>query len=245
MSWLSCGVTTQVAWSNKQMEVKYGNHTFILMPLTKKHSASVHIELNGISDVEGLTLIYRFLSALVWKCDAPAIIHPGVSGSPNPVPILRCQFPSVHSPYECFPNEVYEITNKKAKLAVALYREARSLDSIPFQFLSYFKILNIFWNDKMKNRKNELVEGLRASLPNLADKDCIKRIKEIESKEGDVADYLYKSGRCAVAHAFADPIVDPDDITDLHRLSKDLWLMQKLTAYLIKKNFGIEQSIWE
>ncbi len=80
MSWLSCRVTTQAIWPNEQKEVKYGNHIFTLMPLTKEHSASVHIELKGISDVEGLTLIYRFLSALVWKCDAPAIIHPAGSG---------------------------------------------------------------------------------------------------------------------------------------------------------------------
>jgi hypothetical protein len=53
MSWLNCGVTTQAIWPEKQKEVKYGNHTFILMPLTKEHSASVHIELKGISDVEG------------------------------------------------------------------------------------------------------------------------------------------------------------------------------------------------
>ena len=84
-------------------------------------------------------------------------------------------------------------------------------------------------------------------MPDLTEKDCIKRIKEIENKEGydKAADYLWKSGRCAVAHAFADPIVDPDDVTDLHRLSEDLWLMQNLTAYLIEKNFGIEQSIWK
>jgi hypothetical protein len=97
----------------------------------------------------------------------------------------------------------------------------------------------------MKNGKNELVEGLRASLPDLTEKDCIKRIKKIENKEGDAADYLYKSGRCAVAHAFADPIVDPDDVADLHRLSEDLLLMQNLTAHLIEKNFEIEQSIWK
>lgn len=117
------------------------------------------------------------------------------------------------------------------------------MDSVPFQFLSYFKILNIFWDDKKKNGKNELVEGLRATLPNLTDKDCLERIAEIAKKEGDPADYLYKSGRCAVAHAFADPIVDPDDVSDLRRLSEDLWLMRCLTAYLIEKNFRIEQSI--
>jgi hypothetical protein len=231
-------------WPEKQREVKYGNHTFILMPPTKDHSASVHIELKGISVDEGVTLTDRFLSALAWKFDEPAINHYGWSGSPKPVPVSRYEIPYAYSPSEVFPNEVYEITDKKAKLALALYREARSLDSVPFQFLSYFKILNVFWNDKKKkNGKNDLVEGLRGSLPDLTEEDCIKRIKEIESKHGDAAEYLYKSGRCAVAHAFANPIVDPDDVRDLHRLSEDLWLMQNLTAHLIEKNFGIEQWI--
>jgi len=244
MPWLNCGVTTQTIWPEKQKEVKYGNHTFILMPLTKEHSASIHIELKVISNVEGMTLINRFLSTLGWKCNEPAINHYGWSGNPIPVPVPKYRIPYGYSPSEVFPDEVYEITDKKAKLAVALYREARSLESVPFQFLSYFKILNIFWNDKKKSGKNELVEGLRSSLSELREKDCIKRIIEIEKKEGSAADYLYKSGRCAVAHAFADPIVDPDDVTDLHRLSQDLWLMQNLTAHLIEKNFGIEQSIW-
>jgi hypothetical protein len=70
-------------------------------------------------------------------------------------------------------------------------------------------------------------------------------MKTLKKKQGDPADYLYKSGRCAVAHAFADPIVDPDDVTDLRRLSEDIWLMRNLTAYLIKSNFKIEQSIWK
>ena len=146
---------------------------------------------------------------------------------------------------DMFPDEVYEITDEKAKLAVALYREGRGLDSIPFRFLSYFKILNIFWKDKYKNGKNPLVEGLRASLPHLIDKNCIKRIKEIQQNEGNPAEYLYESGRCAVAHAHSDPIVDPDDVTDLRRLSEDLWLMQNLTAFLIEREYGIKQSIWD
>ena len=143
MSWLNCGVTTQATWPKDKKEVKYDNHTFVLMPLTKEHSASIHIELRGISNVEGLTLINRFLSALGWKCDQPAINHYGWSGNPNPVPVPKYRIPFGYSPTDVFPNEVYEISDRKAKLAVALYREARSLDSVPFQFLSYFKILNM------------------------------------------------------------------------------------------------------
>jgi hypothetical protein len=45
MSWLNCGVTTQAIWPKEKKEIKYGIHTLLLMPLTKEHSASIHIEL--------------------------------------------------------------------------------------------------------------------------------------------------------------------------------------------------------
>jgi hypothetical protein len=238
MSWLNCGVTTQAEWPEKRKDVKYGDHTFVLLPPTKESSASIHIELKSINGVEEQTLINRFLSVLAWKCDQPAINHYGWSGSAEPMPVPKHRIPFGYSPFAHFPGEISEITDKKTKLAIALYREARSLDSVPFKFLSYFKILNIFWKD------NELVEGLRSALRAIENKDCKQRIEEIEKLNGDAASYLYKSGRCAVAHAHTNPIVDPDDVTDLHRLSKDLWLMQNLTAFLIEKEFKITQSIW-
>ena len=249
MPWFHCGVITQATWPKSEKEVKYGKHTFVLMPPTKNTSASIHIEREKLNDVKGLTLINRLLSALSWKCNQPAINHYGWAGNPKPVPVPK----SYKMPLGCelcdfFPSEVHEITNKRAKLAVALYREAMNMKyySVPLQFLSYFKILNIFWNDKYKNGENELVKGLRDSLPDLKEKDCVERIKEIKKQDvPSAAEYLYKHGRCAVAHAFADPIVDPDDITDLHRLSKDMEIMRSLTAYLIKKKLGIEQSIFK
>ena len=242
--WLNCGVTAQTNWPHERKEVKYGGHTFVLMPKTSENSASIHLEVSRLSTELGMTLVNRFLSALCWKCDQPAINHYGGSGSSQPVPVLKHRIPFGYSPTDQFPNEIFEITDEKAKLAISLYREARSLDSIPFQFLSYFKILNVFWNDRKVSGVNQLVENLRAALPLITDKESQKRITEIQNKEGDPAVYLYKSGRCAVAHAFSEPIVDPDDVTDLHRLSKDLRLMRSLTAFLIEREFGIQQSIW-
>ena len=242
--WLNCGVTTQVYWPPERKEVKYGVHTFVLLPKTSENSASVHLEVSRLPRERGMTLVNRFLSALCWKCDEPAINHYGWSGNPIPVAVPKHRISFGYSPTEAFPNEVYEITDEKAQLAIALYREARSLDSVPFQFLSFFKILNVFWKDKYTKGVNELIEQLRATLPLITDKECQDRIAEIHSENGDPAEYLYKSGRCAVAHAFTDPIVDPDDVSDLHRLSRDLWLMRNLTAYLIEREFDIHQSIW-
>jgi hypothetical protein len=243
-SWLKCGVTAQVYWPHERKEVKYGAHMFVLMPKAAENSASIHLEVSRLSEESGMTLVNRFLSALCWKCDEPAINHYGWSGNPIPVAVAKQHTPFGYSPTDAFPSEVYEITDQKAKLAIALFREARSLDSVPFQFMSFFKILNVFWKDKYVKGNNELIVNLRMTLPLITHRECQERIADIQNTEGDPAEYLYKSGRCAVAHAFAEPIVDPDDVSDLHRLSKDLWLMRNLTSYLIEREFGIQQSIW-
>lgn len=243
MAWLNCEIATEAPWPSGCKEVAFGAHKLFLMPLTRDNSASVHIELQGRCDIEGVTVINRFLSVLSWKDDAPAINYGGFSGSITPQPMQRSRVPLGYHPIDCFPDKISEITGKKARLAVALYREAKSLDNgVPYQFLSYFKILNIFWSDKKINGKNQLVEGLRCALYELPNNEYVNRVSELEQQHGDVARYLYESGRCAVAHAFSDPIVDPDDVADVKRLSEDLLLLNGLAVHLIKAKFGGEQS---
>lgn len=256
--WLNCGVVSQVSWPKTKKIVEYGGSQFHLHPMTKDLSASVHIELNGMNQVQGMTVINRFLSALSWKNDQPTITHNGFSGSAIPRPIPIYQVPLMFAPTSSFPNAVFAITDGKAKRAVALYREGLSLNSlchIPFSFLSFFKVLNVFWNDRVNNvpnpndkkkplRKNSIVDGIRVELPDLKDNESQARIAEIRKVHSDVALYLYKDGRCAVAHAFSGAIVDPDDGTDIYRLGKDLWLMRRLAAHVIEKQCGITQSLF-
>ena len=37
-----------------------------------------------------------------------------------------------------------------------------------------------------------------------------------------------------MAHAFADPLIDPDDLTHLRRLSADIGVIRALAEYFIK-----------
>ena len=214
------------------------------MPPTKENSASVHLDLRDtLSIVQGMTIINRFLSALSWKTGQPAINHYGWSGG-----FVINSVPKYHIPYgfsriDYYPKSMSEIKNDKAKLAIALYREGLSIDSVPYSFLSYFKILNIFWKDKFTNRRNDLVEGIRSEIENIEDQECIERINHIKEMVDDVAYYLYESGRCAIAHAWSEPIVDPDNIDDLHRLSEDRKIIKIIATNMIKRKFSIEQSI--
>jgi len=164
----------------------------LLKPGTKTSEQSIHIKQIGISQEQGLTLISRFLSILSWCDGVPMENLYGFSGSPVPVPISRdsarvfglCivdQYPF----YRSVPK------TRQARLAIALYREALTVNSTAFSFLSYFKILNIFW----KNRR-EIVAGIKEALPHVKGDLAIHRIKQLGMTEADIAKYLYESGRC-------------------------------------------------
>jgi hypothetical protein len=106
----------------------------------------------------------------------------------------------------------------------------------------------MFWKDKWASvngeRKNPIVEGIRAALPTLKDDLAVSRLRVLGKSKPDVARYLYESGRCAIAHAYADPIVDPDDVAELHRLSEDVHIVKEIAEQLMERDLGIRRSIF-
>lgn len=217
----------------------------MLKPATRETEQSLHINLRGISDVDALTLINRFLSILSWCDDQPMENRYGWLG--NPVPVAVPRESRVVGSSIAFPFYRNLEQDEKARLALALFREARTVNSTPFEFLSYFKILNIFWKDRLETingqRQNPIIEGIRATLPKLKDELVVNRVRALGTTEPDVPKYLYESGRCAIAHAYADPIVDPDDVSDLRRLSEDLYIVKEIAERLIEVELKVSRSI--
>ena len=78
----------------------------------------------------------------------------------------------------------------------------------------------------------------------LADTTCAERLAEIRKFTTDPADYLYKSCRCAVAHAYSDPTIDPDNVAQLRRLSSDLPLIRFAAQLIIKDEMGIPEGMY-
>jgi hypothetical protein len=243
--WLNVGVKGNAVWPTAETTVEFGGHQLVLKPATRETEESVHIKLQGLSDVEALTLVNRFLSVLSWCDDQPMENRYGWSGTPVPVAVGRES--RVAGSSIAFPFYRQPEPNEKARLALALFREARTVNSIPFAFLSYFKILNIFWQDKMLTtngkRQNPIIEGIRTTLPKLKDELAVKRLRALTTTKPDVPNYLYESGRCAIAHAYADPIVDPDDLSALRRLSEDLHIVKEIAVHLIATELRVSRSI--
>jgi hypothetical protein len=88
---LNVGVDNQVMWPNAETLVRFDRYQFVLMPKTKEHVQSIHIDLNHnrVSDVEAMTVINRFLSVMTWCDDQFAIAQDGWSGNPVPVPVAK------------------------------------------------------------------------------------------------------------------------------------------------------------
>ncbi len=233
----------EAAWPERETKIRFGGYELLLKPATKTTEASVHINLKTITEIDALTLINRFLSILAWCDDVPMENLYGGAGSTIPVAIPRDTSRSCGSCIGDYPFCRDIEQDSKAGLALALYREGLTVNSVPFSFLSYFKILNIFWEDRYERGSNELVEGIRSILSKLNDREAIDRIKQLTSSQTDIPKYLYESGRCAVAHAYSLPLVDPDDVADLRRLSQDIWVIKAIAEELIEDELKVSRSI--
>ncbi|MCH8149704.1 MAG: hypothetical protein IH987_17240 [Planctomycetes bacterium] len=147
-----------------------------------------------------------------------------------------CYGPPLRKDYH-LPQGIHSPSDSKARIALALYREALSVQNIPYEFLGYCKIINVCYHTT-----SDQITWINKTLPQLTDRRARDRISELSAMENDIGDYLYHSGRCAVAHASTTRVVDPDNPDDVFRLSADMRVARALAEYLIENQLGIT---WE
>jgi hypothetical protein len=143
---LHVGVDTQVTWPEQEMLVQFDRYHLVLMPKTKEHTQSVHVDLpaNRLTDREARTVINRFLSVLAWCDDQFAVAQGGGSGNPVPVPVPRRNL--AFATARDWPFDRRISPSDEARRALALYREGRNAEEtalVSYAVLSYFKIIEI------------------------------------------------------------------------------------------------------
>ena len=234
--WLTASVETAMSWTTEKTVVFFRGRRVLLLPGSEKTSPAVAI-LNPNSSTmedEDRTLIHHFLSSLAWA-EQRAIRVIGWLGGGRPFRYsiqgtLQTVARSFRIPY--LPDSIDEET----RLALALYREGLGLEHIAYSFLSFYKVINLKHPSGKKAQKAWILKNLGM----LDDDEAIARADQIAKSEGDVADYLYDSCRCAIAHAGLSPTVNPEDMNDEVRLRNDLPLIQNLAQILIEREFGIQ-----
>ncbi|WP_143474163.1 methylamine utilization protein MauJ [Limnohabitans sp. JirII-31] len=124
--------------------------------------------------------------------------------------------------------------SKDAELALALYREGLSVNSVPFAFLSLFKVLNIRFGAGAGQE-----QWINSNIHRLWYNPAVDRLTELRKTHHDIGNYLYVQGRCAVAHAHSSPLVNPDEYAERRRLESDMPLLKELVALFIEQELGV------
>ena len=109
------------------------------------------------------------------------------------------------------------------------------MSSIPYQFLSFAKVLNL----RLANGDQQ-IEWIDLNVDSVVEPYARLRLDTLKGQVSSVGQYLYASGRCAVAHASEAPRVDPDDPDDLNRLREDMPLMRALARLFIERKLGVK-----
>lgn len=228
------GIDTQIPWPAKERVVTFRGREFHLLPGSDNLARMIRVETGvGFAQVDADKLILELLSALAWAEQAEAVTTFG-NWCTAPLNIGKGPMGMIgDGNFDYLPDP----PDPKAKLALALYREGLSVNLTPYQFLGFFKVINIIRD------KGAQIQWIKDNLQHVTDKCALARIAAIQTTEPDVATYLYVSGRCAVAHAF-DPntVVNPDDPADLIRLSEDLPVIRELARIVIEREFKVKSE---
>lgn len=131
------------------------------------------------------------------------------------------------------------MTGEKARLALALMREGRGMSHIAYSFLSFYRVLEVAVG------KGQAIKAWVADALKRLPKGRASEVQEklIASGVLDVSQHLYVSGRCAIAHAGGEPIIDPDNPTDARRLHQELPLIEALAELAIEECLGVKTSL--
>lgn len=235
--WLTRGVIGYVLWPPNEIAIEFGGHELLLKPATRDCEQSISICLKNIDEKEAIKLFNQFLSILCWCDDGqPVRLIEGIIGSVHcTIGRGRQTGSSLPGVFSCFNrNQIYE-ANKR--LALALYREAVTVNSIPYSFLGFYKVIGVCLGEN-KDASTEIAE----ILPKLTDERATDRIKELKKDDVDIPKYLYEERRHAIAHVTKEPVINPDE-EDTWILSGDVYIVRAIAEHLIEKEMEISKTI--
>ena len=241
-SYLNMGVDNQVTWPREETLIEFDRYKLVLMPKTKEHVQSIHIDLaaNALSMEDAQTVINRFLSLMTWCDDQYAIAQDGWSGNPIPVAVPKRSLAFTTTYHWVFNRDIP--TSEDVQRALALYREGRNAEQnfmISYAVLSYFKVLEIRYPE------GKLIKPwIAAKFPLLGDGNKDERIAVLLAASGEKAieEYLWKACRVAVAHVREKHPSDPDSAVELSRLHNAAGIMRRLARHFIREELGVSDS---
>jgi hypothetical protein len=213
---------------NEEIYFPFEGRTFRWINGTAETKATISIGVKNLNEhrTEDESL-NRLLSLLVWEHRQSIVKESGVGGARRPIPHIwgpRMSFGVQIDPQFLFPNS--EHYSGRRWLALALFKEGFNAASVFYQFLNFWKIIEVAI--KERNGRRDWINAKAVQLRR-------DRIQEILKKNANAAEYLDYSGRCAIAHVFNDPVVNPDDYDDFVRISQDVDVVEELARAAVEE----------
>lgn len=253
MKWLNLAVIPHFSWPNVQVEFLFEGYRVVLQPWRRDIENNIILactvsvfDPNGFTFEKGGTIARRFLSRLAWSKNGGAVelFEGGTNNLKKPGRLGQGTYGKSGCSQVDPSDFIYlpKASSFEADLALGLFREGMSVNSVPFAFLSYFKILNIVHSDGKSQKKwiNDNIDQLWYS-------PAVKRLEKLKNSESDIGAYLYHQGRCAIAHASGNPLVNPDSYEDKRRIEDDLILIKEISELYVEQKFGVltDSSFWK
>jgi hypothetical protein len=213
----------------------FGNRTLRWVNPTVDFNALLIVpvaDMNSYSDEFELAL--RFLAKLTFRTGAPNTVLTTSASSKRLAPIL---LPSKRDMNFVFPadflNCLSDDPRDAASLAYGLYQEGKNsaVTAVPYGFLCFYKVLQL-----LIQPKKSLTQWINTNVVNTAMPDQIKRIQAEPTYSNSIAEYLYASCRCAIAHVGENghkPVASPLSAADRARLAGDVWIVERLAKLAI------------
>jgi hypothetical protein len=237
-NWMVATVDPRMSWPTQRQLVTFNEKEFVLFPDSTDAGQTAAIAIRadryGLSSEEARREIMRFCSALSWtEGSGISIIAWGGGNLPRPIGVRRGRIITDFLEVSDIPIP----STDEERAAIAFYREGISLDNPFYGFLSLFKVIGAL----LPNGKRREA-WISDALERLNDHRAKERREELRSQGVDVSTYLWDECRNAIAHAERDPYVNPDEVDDHFRLSRDLPLLRNLAELAIEEKSSLKRS---
>jgi hypothetical protein len=249
-------VTGQIDWPNAEVVFMFGEHEIHAFPTSREHAASLHINLatSGPTNFEGRTVLNQLLSIGAWLDDTFVILHDGWSGSPIPVRPNRVggKGEIMSSIIDGWCNSWSPIEDATVRRALAIYRDALNLKYLHaaiFSTVGFYKIFEIMFKG---GQKKDYLHRLSAEYISSAEfveahlsRSHLKAMEFDHLPDAEeLADFLYKTGRNAVAHANFLSSINPDNAAESRKISCAANILRVMSRRMITEELGVSTDPW-
>ena len=239
--WICLNVQPNVAWPVLPQAVDFAGLRIWIMPITSDCYPGVAVLCaSEMQREQAEGVLYRFLSMISWqeRCGI-VVIHRSGGNLPRMV--------GKGDAKNFIVRDVFDLTDllcpedEEAQIALALIREARGLNHVGYAFLSYWRVLELAFPQAPKR-----IAWMEKVLPTLQGHGVAEALTSIAALGvTDVCLHLRDLGRRAIAHASAQPIINPDNPRDAARLYRELPLVREMAVLAVEERFEIDSPSTE